>query len=347
MGTVGACTDRRNLIELAPKLPYNLAPREWTNEMHASDTEIPLEKVNSAAAGGMQGGRAKGSYVCAHVVSVPGLGRIGCGNRMDIADKEAIEISYWETSPTERPGSNSLDNLLAKSAEARVFCEKLSKFKHLFARGQHTRARRRTRLGLLHCQAVHPSAHVTLTDISPAAIDSADVWQQAFGARIDNAFACRSYDTPFEPSSYDLIFAYSAAHHFVRHRRTLHEVKRLLKNDGVAVYLHEPGCLGYLHRAAHYRVNRKRPEIPEDVLRYREIERLAREIGLNATIYFDPTRTNREPFETIYYTLLHAIPPLQHLLPCTVDIVMRVNEFQGGPSSPDVRPCSHHDAAHA
>ena len=46
LGTVGACTDRRYLIELGPKLPYNLAAREWTNEMHASDTEIPLEKVN-------------------------------------------------------------------------------------------------------------------------------------------------------------------------------------------------------------------------------------------------------------------------------------------------------------
>lgn len=267
---------------------------------------------------------------------------------MDIADKEAIEISYWETSPTERPGSNSLDNLLAKSAEARVFCEKLSKFKHLFSRAGNILELGGGQ-GWASCivKRLHPSAHVTLTDISPAAINSVDVWQQAFGARIDNAFACRSYDTPFEPSSYDLIFAYSAAHHFVRHRRTLHEVKRLLKNDGVAVYLHEPGCLGYLYGAAHYRVNRKRPEIPEDVLRYREIERLAREIGLNATIYFDPTRTNREPIETIYYTLLHAIPPLQHLLPCTVDIVMRVNEFQGGPSSPDVRPCSHHDVAHA
>lgn len=243
----------------------------------------------------------------------------------DVTLKEDVELRFWESSPTERPGANSLQNLLDKSAEARVFLQKLESFGHFFSSagkilelggGQ----------GWAACiiKRLYPASHVTLTDISPAAIASVHVWEHAFGVRVDDAAACRSYETPFDSSSFDLIFAYEAAHHFRRHQRTLREVRRLLKDDGVAIYLHEPGCPNYIHAAAHYRVNRKRPEVPEDVLRYREIEGLAREVGLDATTYFSTLRTNRRPIETIYYTVLHAVPPLQRILPCTVDIVMRV-----------------------
>ena len=89
------------------------------------------------------------------------------------------------------------------------------------------------------------------------------------------------------------------------------------------MYLHEPGCLAYLHALACYRVNRKRPEVPEDVLRYREIESLAEEAGLDAKTIWAPTPTNRGAVETIYYSALRGLPILQRLLPCTVDIVMR------------------------
>jgi SAM-dependent methyltransferase len=244
--------------------------------------------------------------------------------KMDISQKEAIEIGFWETSPIERPGSGSLENLLMKSAEARVLVEKLPTFAPLFARASSILELGGGQ-GWASCivKRTYPTAQVTLTDISPAAIASVDVWEKAFGARIDDARACRSYDTPFADGSFDLIFAYSAAHHFVRHRRTLLEIRRLLRRGGVGIYLNEPGCLAYLHRLAKYRVNRKRPEVPEDVLRYREIEELARRAGLDATTTFTPTLTNRGPLESVYYTVLAAIPRLQHVLPCTVDIIMR------------------------
>jgi SAM-dependent methyltransferase len=243
---------------------------------------------------------------------------------MEIAQKEAMEIRFWEESPIERPGSDSLDNLLKKSAEAQVFLEKLRAVAPLFSRsadilelggGQ----------GWASCivKRTYPAAKVTLTDISPAAIASVHLWERAFATTIDDARACRSYDTGFPDSSFDLIFVHSAAHHFVRHRRTLHEIRRLLREQGSALYLQEPGCLAYIHALAKFRVNLKRPEVPEDVLRYREIERLARQAGLQATTRFAPTLTNRGPAETIYYAVLRAIPPLQHMLPCTVDIVMR------------------------
>jgi SAM-dependent methyltransferase len=252
------------------------------------------------------------------------LGATAVQGEMDISQKEAIEIGFWETSPIERPGSDSLENLLMKSAEARVFMERLPTFAPLFARASSVLELGGGQ-GWASCiiKRTYPAAQVTLTDISPAAIASVNVWERAFGARIDNAQACRSYDTPFADSSFDLIFAYSAAHHFVRHRRTLQEIRRLLKNGGVALYLNEPGCLAYIHGLAKYRVNRKRPEVPEDVLRYRELEDLARQAGLEATTTFAPTLTNRGPFESVYYSVLGAVPGLQRVLPCTVDIVMR------------------------
>ena len=37
---------------------------------------------------------------------------------------------------------------------------------------------------------------------------------------------------------------------------------RQLFNDGVAIYLHKPGCYPSSYAAACYRANRKRPEVP-------------------------------------------------------------------------------------
>jgi SAM-dependent methyltransferase len=242
---------------------------------------------------------------------------------MDISEKEAIEINFWETSPVERPGSNSLENLLMKAAEARIFVDKLQDFAPVFAKS-HDILELGGGQGWASCivKRPHPSARVTATDISPAAIASVGIWEHAFGAKIDNACSCRSYETPFADASFDLIFAYAAAHHFVRHRRTLQEIRRLLRPGGTALYLHEPGCLQYVYALANYRVNRKRPEVPEDVLRYREIEALARDVGLTAQVKPAPTLTNRGPAETVYYAGLRAFPYLQRLLPCTVDIVL-------------------------
>ncbi len=165
---------------------------------------------------------------------------------MDLAAKEAIEIRFWETSPVERPGSNSLENLLMKAAEARVFVEKLKTFNSLFA-GARDILELGGGQGWASCivKRSYPGTRLTLTDISSAAIASVDIWERVFGAEIEDARACRSYETPFPDASFDLIFAFSAAHHFVRHRRTLQEIRRLLRPGGSALYLYEPGCLAF------------------------------------------------------------------------------------------------------
>ncbi len=242
----------------------------------------------------------------------------------NVSEKEAIEVNFWRDNPIERPESAALENILSKCAEARIFLEKLSAFQSLFAS-----ARDVLELGGGQCWAScivkrqFPSARVVGTDISPFAVASVNKWQHMFGVKIDQVAACRSYATQFENSSFDLIFAYAAAHHFVKQRRSLVEISRLLRPGGAALYLHEPACRQYVHRLAVARIKLKRPEVPEDVLVYPHLRTLAAEAGLNVKTHFAPTLTNRGPVETIYYYILRKAAFLQDLLPCTVDIVFR------------------------
>jgi ubiquinone/menaquinone biosynthesis C-methylase UbiE len=244
--------------------------------------------------------------------------------QLSIQEKEAIEIAFWKNSPSERPDAVSLDTLLSKAAEARVFMEKLHDFHGLFQG-----ARDILELGGGQCWAScivkwhNPTARIVATDISSSAIASTAKWERIYQVKIDELHACRSYDTPFESASFDLVFAYAAAHHFVRHKRTLREIARLLRPGGAALYLHEPACRRFMHRLAVARVNAKRPEVPEDVLIFKNIERLARDLGLEAETRFAPTLTNRAPIESIYYLVLRGVPLFRQVLPCTVDIRIR------------------------
>ena len=69
------------------------------------------------------------------------------------------------------------------------------------------------------------------------------------------------------------------------------------------------------------RVNKKRPVVREDVLRLGKIGELAGEAGFAVDVRRSPTTTYRGPVETVYYMALKRLPPLQRLLPCTVDII--------------------------
>jgi len=241
-----------------------------------------------------------------------------------VMEREAAELRFWEESPTESPSSDSIENIVEKAAEARVFLEKLRLFGSLFEG-----ARDILELGGGQCWAScivkrkYPRARVTASDISPAAIASLHKWEHVYRTKVDRAQVCRAFETRFSDASFDLVFAYSAAHHFVRHRRTIRELARILRPGGAALYLQEPGCQPFAYRAAVRRVNRKRPEVPEDVLRYRELARLARQAGLEAEVRFAPTLTNRGPLQAVYFLALSKLPALQHALPTTVDIVIR------------------------
>lgn len=241
---------------------------------------------------------------------------------MDISIKERIEVDFWTNSEDEGPQSNAIENILEKMAEARIFLEKLKAYRSFFEKAESV-----LELGGGQCWAsclvkrMYPHIHVTATDIAPDAIASIGKWERIYECKVDKTEACRSYDTPFADQSFDLIFAYSAAHHFVRHRSTLLELYRILRAGGRALYLHEPSCNAMMHSLARARVNRNRPEVPEDVLVSSKIEQLARMAKLEPATFNSPTLTNRLAGPMIYYYALRRAPVLQRILPVTADFV--------------------------
>jgi SAM-dependent methyltransferase len=241
-----------------------------------------------------------------------------------LAERESKEIRFWEMSPTESPEADSIENILNKTGEAKVFLERLHAHEHYFSSSRNI-LEIGSGQGWASClvKRLYPDAHVTSSDISPAAIASLYKWEHIWRVKLDDAVACRSYEIPFGDCSFDLIFAFRAAHHFTRHRRTMLELKRVLRPGGIALYLNEPGCKNFIYPAALRRVTRKRPQVPEDVLHYRELAALGEGVGLDVTVCFSPTLTNRQPLEMIYYIVINRLPFLQQILPTGVDFIIR------------------------
>jgi ubiquinone/menaquinone biosynthesis C-methylase UbiE len=166
---------------------------------------------------------------------------------------------------------------------------------------------------------IYPEISVTLTDISEFAIASAHKWEHIFQVKIDEKLACESYEIPKDDSSCDCIFAFAAAHHFLAHQKTLKEIKRVLTSGGHCFYFYEPSYLAYLYKIAYWRVNRKRPSVPENVLIYYKIQLLASKAGLYCSLHFYPSVIRRGAFETVYYSVLSKFRLLQRILPCTIN----------------------------
>jgi len=237
--------------------------------------------------------------------------------------RERREMAFWRESENERPGAFDLDLLTHKMSEARIFLDRLDHHRARF-----DQATTIVELGggqlWTSCMVKHEvgdRATVIGTDIAPDAVVSSPQWAQVVGAAPDARLACRSHATPFAAGSVDLVFVFAAAHHFGAPAETLAELSRILRPGGHALYLYEPGVREFLYPLALRRVMAKRPVVPEDLVKYREIERLAPECGLDARVEFVPSTTYRGGVETAYYLVLQRIPPLQRLLPCTVDIV--------------------------
>jgi SAM-dependent methyltransferase len=246
-----------------------------------------------------------------------------------LAEKERREIEAWARNSVEHLGS-----IAAKFAESQAFLVKAGEYRSLFESagtileiggGQGWAA------GMV--KRLFPNATVYSSDISPHAVAQTPEWERILKVKLDGSFACRSYEVPLPDASVDLVFTFEAAHHFVAHRRTLAELRRILRPGGTALYLREPSCPAWVHGLAHRRVNRNRPEVPEDVLRYREMERLGREAGFKVTVRFDPSLLHRGPAETVYYAVLRKLRFLQGLLPCTADYVFRKPDQAAGGGS--------------
>lgn len=234
------------------------------------------------------------------------------------------EIDFWRESEHEAPESDSIHNIVNKMSDVPVLMDVLQRYQALFAAPRPPRV---LELGggqgwsTCLLKRLHPSAHVTLTDISPYAVQSTHKWERIFQTKLDAAYACYSYDIREPADSVDVVYCFAAAHHFRAHRRTLKELHRILRPGGTALYLFEPTCPQILHGIAYRRVNRIRPEVEEDVIVWRHLLKIARDVGLQARVDFHPSTIRRRPVPALYYAGLSMLPFLCGLLPCTANFV--------------------------
>jgi SAM-dependent methyltransferase len=239
---------------------------------------------------------------------------------VELEEQEARELAFWRREAANETPGGELRTLLIKLAEAEWLVDRLERHERLFAEaGTVLELGAGEGWGSAMVKRLYPQAEVIASDLSPEAIARAGRWAEVVGAVPDRTLACPSYDIPLEDGSVGLVFAFQAAHHFGAHDRTLAEVHRVLRPGGMCLFLHEPSCPPALHRLAKARVNRKRPEVPEDVLVHSRLLELARAAGFEASVEFDTDPAHRRPGETLYYAALQRLPFLWTRLPCTAD----------------------------
>lgn len=239
-----------------------------------------------------------------------------------LEEKQNIEIEFWRNAEHEAPGTNSLYNMVDKISDARILLDCLDR--HQAILNYHGKILELgSGQGWASClyKRLFPEVHITATDISKFAIMSLPKWERLFETRVDNSYACTSYNCREADNSIDQIFCFAAAHHFLAHRKTLQEIARVLKPNGRAFYFYEPATPPYLYRPALWKVNKKRPHVPEDVLISAKLSKIAKEVGLDISIDYYPSLLKRDKFEMAYFFLLDCVPYLQKIFPCTVNYI--------------------------
>jgi len=237
------------------------------------------------------------------------------------AHLERREVDYWRTSTSSSADFSSLESLtntLNKLGDAGVFLVSLLPFLDSF-RNASSIVEIGAGQGWASCivKRLCPGARVIVSDISPWALGGLHTWEGIFGVQIDDVFCSRSYELPLRDGAADRVFCFASAHHFRAHRETLAEIRRVLAPAGECFYFHEPSCPALWHPLAEWRVNRKRPDVQEDVLIPGRLRATAASVGLSCDVVYTPTLYRRAPLETVYYALLNAAPFLQRMVPCT------------------------------
>lgn len=235
-----------------------------------------------------------------------------------VEEMQRIELALWD----ELRSQDWLGNLSNKLSELRWLMPKFSSYNRQF-RDASAVLELGGGEGWASCvvKRLYPEIHVTASDISDSAISGIDKWERIFESTVDARFACKSYSVPLPDNSVDLIFSFQAAHHFHLHTETLREVARILKPGGVCMYLHEPSCRKYIYPLAKWRVNKKRPECPEDLLVFEDLGKAAANLGFRLEVIYSTTTVNRGVVEGVYYKMLSMFPVFCRLLPCTADFI--------------------------
>jgi SAM-dependent methyltransferase len=248
------------------------------------------------------------------------MGRASMTAPADRATREQAELAFWNTDPLEGPGTIPVEVVIKKMSEARVLLQCLDRYDATFGR-----ATRILELGAGQGWAScvvkrrYPGAELVVTELSPAALSSLPQWERILGVSVDDARACSSDATGLEDESVDLVFAFAAAHHFAAKVEVLREMKRVLRPGGNGLFLYEPSTPRRLYPFAFRRVNRKRPQVLEDVMVPADLEAAAAEVGLRFRVDYFPSIADRGPTEFLYYLSLSVVAPLQRILPCTAN----------------------------
>ena len=245
-----------------------------------------------------------------------------------LEEKQKIEIEFWRDSKDASPKSDSINSIVYRVASADIFLECLNRHQnHLNAEGKVLELGAGQGWASCIYKRLYPKAHLTTTDISEFAIKSLSKCEYLYEVKIDSSYACTSYETKEKDSSVDLVFCYAAAHHFRAHKRTLKELNRILKPKGVIIYFHEPVTPKYLYFIAYWRVNRLRPEVPEDVIITSEIDKLAKKSGFELLIDYFPYLKKKRPcrINLFFYLISLPFPPATSPLYCYFNIHQKIN----------------------
>lgn len=244
---------------------------------------------------------------------------------MNIEEIEQKEIDFWKNSEFENPNKFSISLIAHKMAEARIFLLKIKEYKDLFEKAE-TILEIGGGQGWASCilKNLYPDKAIISSDISEHAIEGTKHWEELFKVKLDKKITCPSHKIPLKDESIDLIFCFQTAHHLRRKNETLNEISKKLKQNGHCLFIQEPTCNKLLYKPALFRVNRKRPQVPEDIIIKKNLLSLAKKNNFKKTKAINtPLLLNRGPVETLYFYILNKLPFLQKILPTTTDFIFQ------------------------
>jgi ubiquinone/menaquinone biosynthesis C-methylase UbiE len=166
-----------------------------------------------------------------------------------------------------------------------------------------------------------PDVRITFSDVSREAVEKSEQYEDFFGVRLDEKWVTAAEDTPFDASTFDIVFFFASFHHAQDPQAALEECARILKPGGRVYLLFEPSCPRYLQPLYDFHV--RRDEVKERYYSIGEYRKMLKRAGFSAR-QFNYTNFvfRRSRRSILYYVAVNALPSaLQRLLPCSQVIV--------------------------